>query len=186
MRTPDRNIVPVDMVIQVEHVAFSTYTETHFCPSNKRTISPAYLEKFVVSNPALKQLEFTHNRSCTCDLGLIPALNHCLSTLYQQGRGLEELVLNFGELNVKYQYVKKLFIQVRDLSHRHGTILVLSYFSEYTFIQNLAKEKDFQMKKIKKIVCTMENEQYDPSPYLELIAETVEMHFRRPSYHRYY
>ena len=66
------------MVIQVEHVAFNSSTE------NVPTISFAHLEKFVVSNPVLKKLEFT----ATIPQCLLPALNQCLSVLYQQGRGI--------------------------------------------------------------------------------------------------
>ena len=184
MRTQDMTIVPADMVIQVEHVAFTT--ETHFYTSYKPTISPAHLEKFVVSNSAIKRLEFTEPTD-ECAPGLIPALNHCLSTLYQQGRGLEELVLKFVEFQT-VELMNEFLIQVRNLSHRHGTTLVLSlnYYllinsggEESNLFGNLAKQ--FQEKKIKKIVCTMENEHRDPSAYLSLIAEVVDVHYRRPS-----
>ena len=122
-----------------------------------------------------------------CSSSLIPALNHCLSTLYQQGRGLEELVLKFVEFQT-VELMNEFLIQVRNLSHRHGTTLVLSlnYYllinsggEESNLFGNLAKQ--FQEKKIKKIVCTMENEHRDPSAYLSLIAEVVDVHYRRPS-----
>ena len=185
MRTQDMTIVPADMVIQVEYVTF--ITETHFYTSYKPTITPAHLEKFVVSNSALKRLEFTKPTD-ECVLGLIPALNHCLSTLYQQGRGLEELVLN----SVKFQnveHMREFFVRVRDLSHRYGTTLVLSASSyilsnnssreeESSFFADFSKE-EFQEKMIKKIIYNMEH--YDstgPESYLSLL--TIEMILYHP------
>ena len=182
MRTQDMTIVPADMVIQVEHVAFTT--EDHFSTSYKPTITPAHLEKFIVSNSALKRLEFTDSTD-ECVPDLIPALNHCLSTLYQQGRGLEELILNRVEFQ-NIEHMKEFFIRVRDLSHRHGTTLVLSlkyyqltnsYVEESRIFENFSK--DFQDKKIKKIDCTVRDDR-DPSSYLSLIAEIVDVHYPRP------
>ena len=68
---------------------FSSALITYYLSSSAPVISQAHMEKFVISNPALKQLEFEY-----VSPGLFPALIHCLSLLYQQGRGLEELVLN--------------------------------------------------------------------------------------------
>ena len=167
MRTQDITIVLADMVIQVEHVAFTT--ETHFYTSYKPTISPAHLEKFVVSNSALKRLEFTEPTD-KCAPGLIPALNHCLSIFYEQGRGLEELVLN----SVKFydrDHMKEFFIRVRDLSHRYGTTLVLSNSFDVLFCNSSVEEEssffaefskeEFQEKKIKKIIYTIQHYDFD-------------------------
>ena len=89
MRTQDMTLIPAGTTIKVEHVVFSTQTDTSYKP----TISPAHLDKFTISNPVLKKLEFEHPTD-ECAPGLIPALIHCLSKLYQQGRGLDELVLD--------------------------------------------------------------------------------------------
>ena len=186
MRTQDMTIVPADMVIQVEHVAFTT--QTHFFTSYKPTITPAHLEKFVVSNSALKRLELTEPTD-ECAPGLIPALNHCLSTLYQQGRGLEELVLNSVEFQ-NVEHMREFFVRVRDLSHCYGTTLVLSASSyilsnpgglgsreeESSFFADFSKE-EFQEKKIKKIIYNMEH--YDstgPESYLGLLAMEMISH----------
>ena len=191
MRTQDMTIVPADMVILVEHVAFTT--QTHIFTSYKPTITLAHLEKFVVSNSALKRLELTEPTT-ECAPGLIPALNHCLSTLYQQGRGLEELVLN----SVKFQnveHMREFFVRVRDLSHRYGTTLVLSASSyilsnsisreeESSFFADFSKE-EFQEKKIKKIIYKTEHCDFDstdnescPESYLSLLA--IEMILYHP------
>ena len=182
MKTQEMTIAPADMVIQVEHVAFTT--QSH---SSKPTITPAHLDKFIVSNSALKRLEFTDPTDEYVP-DLIPALNHCLSTLYQQGRGLEELILNRIEFE-NIEHMEEFFIRVRDLSHRHGTTLMLSlkYYrltkfnvlvDESSIFENFSKE--FQEKKIKKIVCTV-SEDHDPSPLLGIIAEIVDVHHPRPS-----
>ena len=181
MKTQEMTIVPADMVIQVEHVAFTT--EDHFSTSYKPTITPAHLDKFIVSNSALKRLEFT-DPTDKCVPDLIPALNHCLSTLYQQGRGLEELILNRVEFE-NIEHMEEFFIRVRDLSHRHGTTLVLPFdyyllniikrIEEVSIFENISKK--FQGKKIKKIVCTIMDDR-DPSPHFSLIAEIVDIHFR--------
>ena len=179
MRTQDMTIVPTDMVILVEHVAFTT--EDHISTSYKPTITPAHLEKFIVSNSALKRLEFLQPIDESVP-DLIPALNHCLSTLYQQGRGLEKLILNAVEFQ-NIEHMKEFFIRVRDLSHRHGTILVLSLKYTYKLINSFEEDstifedlsKDFQEKKIKKIDCTIWRD-CDQSSYLSLIAEIVDIH----------
>ena len=79
-----------------------------------------------------KRLEFTSPISP----GLLPALNHCLSVLYQQGRGLEEIILNsvqFYFIDFSHALIvsdvadtKEFFTRVRDLSHSCGTSLVMS------------------------------------------------------------
>ena len=115
-------------------------------------ITQAHIEKFVVSNLALKRLEFENPTECAP--GLLTALIHCLSLLYQQGRGLDELVLNHVTFNS--ENVWEFFTVVRNLSHRFGTTLVLSpYFllfkSSLQLLISLSKE--FQGEKIKKITC---------------------------------
>ena len=179
MKTQEMTIVPADMVIQVEYVAFTTQSHS----SKPCTITPAHLDKFIVLNLALKRLEFT-DPTDECVPDLIPALNHCLSTLYQQGRGLEELILNRVEFET-IEHMEEFFIRVRDLSHRHGTILVLPFdyyllniikrIKEVSIFENISKK--FQGKKIKKIVCTIMDDR-DPSPHFSLIAEIVDIHFR--------
>ena len=103
MRTQDMTLVPAGIDIKVEHVVFSTQT----CTSYKPTISLAHLEKFTISNPVLKRLEFEHPTD-ECAPGLIPALIHCLSKLYQQERGLDELVLDSITFGV--DLIRELFL----------------------------------------------------------------------------
>ena len=190
IRTLDMTLVPADMVIEVEHVAFST--QTKFTPNCKSFITPAHLEKFVVTNPVLKRLEFrTLNGKSTP--GLLPALNHCLSVLYQQGRGLEEIILNSVQFN-NVDDTKEFFTRVRDLSHSYGTTLVMSPEIDYLvlfethntirFNMNLSTQEDesslfvdlskhFQENKIKKIVFTENNESLS---LLKLITEELVLH----------
>ena len=79
-------LAPGDMVIQVGHVSFVGEGE------NLHKIFSTHLEKFVMSNLALKRLEFANMQLRTLELALLPALNCCLSVLYQlQGRALEEI-----------------------------------------------------------------------------------------------
>ena len=139
------------------------------------TIESRHLEKFVISNTALKRLEFTTPVSMYTP-GLLPALNHCLSVLYQQGRGLEEIILNsiqFEDVN----HMKEFFIRVRDLSHSYGTTLMLSSENNQ-LIADSSQEvvslfedlgKQFQVKKIKKIVFTSR----DNDSLLELLTEEL-------------
>ena len=49
-------LVPEDMVIQVEHVAFTSLAEN---PTDTPIVSSSQLEKIIVSNAVPKQLEFT-------------------------------------------------------------------------------------------------------------------------------
>ena len=180
MRTQDMTLVPTDMVIEVEHVVFSTQTYTSYKP----TISPAHLEKFIISNPVLKRLEFEHPTD-ECAPGLLSALIHCLSKLYQQGRGLEELVLNslkFDDVDVCI--IRDFFTQVRDLSHHYGTTLSLSpaYYQILSWSQEergllLDLSKEFQVKKIKKVICNMPlNELSQPPANLTLLTEELVVH----------
>ena len=53
IRTRDMTLVPEDMTIQVEHVAFNSPVRSS---TNTPSISFAHLEKFVVSNPVLSGL----------------------------------------------------------------------------------------------------------------------------------
>ena len=98
---------------------FSSALITYYSSSSAPVISQAHMEKFVVSNPVLKRLEFEY-----VSPGLFPALIHCLSLLYQQGRGLEELILSYVTFDSRN--VRDFFTQLRDLSHYYGTTLVLS------------------------------------------------------------
>ena len=178
MRTQDMTIVPADMVIQVEHIVFTT--ETCSFTSYKPTIFPAHLEKFIVSNSALKRLEFTEPTD-ECVPGLIPALNHCLSILYQQGRGLEELVLKFARF-YNQELMREFFIRVRDISHHYGTTLVLSDVfypreEDSCFFADLSKA-EFQVNKIRKIIITAEYEMYDTCMMGDLGLLAMEMVLR--------
>ena len=167
MNTLDMSIVPEDLVIQVEHVVF---TLNNF---NKPGISSAHLEKFVISNPAIKRLEFIE----PADGSFLLTLNLCLCELDQQDRGLEELILTAVLLDrFDDTQLKEFLIQVRDLSHRYGTTLVLSprYFCNIiadNFFVDLSKK--FQEIKIRKIIC------YVPvhvsTTQLELIADVVDV-----------
>ena len=184
IRTQDMVLVPAEVVIQVEHIAFISQVEYNaFCPYTMAYIMPtiesSHLEKFVVSNTALKRLEFTTPVSMHTS-GLLPALNHCLSVLYQQGRGLEEIILNsiqFEDVN----HMKEFFIRVRDLSHSYGTTLVMSS-ENYQLVADSSQEevaslfedlgKQFQVKKIKKIVFTAHDDNGTDS-LLELLTEEL-------------
>ena len=167
MRTQDMTLISADTAIKVEHVVFSTQTHTSYKP----TISPAHLEKFTISNPILKRLEFECPTDEWCTPSLIPALIHCLSKLYQQGRGLNELVLDSDMFDRIDFDIREFFMTMRHLSHQHGTTLVLTppkYYQVFFWYQrefvNLGK--DFQETKIKKIVCNMEDHHDDPRPQL--------------------
>ena len=177
MRTQDMTLVPAATTIKVEHVVFSTQSYTSYRP----TISPAHLEKFVIYNPVLKRLEFEEPTD-ECAPGLIPALIHCLSKLYQQGRGLDELVLD----SIKFDYinVREFFTTIRHLSHQHGTTLVLTpeYYQLFSWDQQQSTlfvdlGKDFQETKIKKIICNMKDRHTDPRPQLSPLAEEVVVHY---------
>lgn len=187
MWIPDTNlkIVPADLIVQVEHVAFF-YTHA---------ISPVYLEKFTICNPFLKRLEFSNQ--CACDL--FPALSHCLSNLNQEGRNLEELQLN----SIDFEGVdpREVFTHVRNLSQRCGTTLVLSpvcwnltaygqptssqpcLFTYYQLTLLLpALGEEFREKKIRTIVCKLVD--YNSGlnfestrSCLELIADKVIVHY---------
>ena len=178
MRTQDMTLVPAGTAIKVEHVVFSTQTDTSYKP----TISPAHLEKFTISNPVLKRLEFEHPTD-ECAPGLIPALIHCLSKLYQQGRGLDELVLDsimFDGIDIR-----EFFTTMGHLSHQHGTTLVLTpkYYQVFSLYQREFVDlgKDFQEIKIKKIVCNMRDHHDDP-PQLSPLAEEVVVNYPRCFY----
>ena len=170
MRTQDMTLVPASTAIKVEHLVFSTQTNTSYKP----TISPAHLEKFVISNPVLKKLEFEHPTD-ECAPGLIPALIHCLSKLYryQQGKGLDELVLD--SIMLDHTDIRELFMSMR---HLNGTTLVLTpicYQEESSLLVDLGKE--FQETKIKKIVCNMTDRHTDPHSQLDPLAEEVVVHY---------
>jgi len=171
LRTQDITLVPAGLKVQVEHVSFSTKTFTSYRP----TISPAHLEIFTISNPALKTLEFS-NPVDECVPGLLSALTQCLDKLNKEKRSLEQLHLN--RVNFKHENPRDLFKAVCNLSQNCGTTLYLSpkYYSIFSEWQASslfpALSEDFKAKKIKKIVCTMK-EDYRPMPYLALIAEEI-------------
>ena len=185
MRTQDMTLVLADTAIKVEHVVFSTQTHTSYKLAPVNQISPAHLEKFIISNPVLKRLQFEYPTD-ECAPGLIPALIHCLSKLYQQGRGLDELVLDsikFDDIDIR-----EFFTTMRHLSHQHGTTLVLTppekiyylfpwYEEEASYFVDLGKE--FQETKIKKIVCNVNYRCADPRPQLSPLAEEVVVNYRR-------
>ena len=66
-------LAPGDMVIQVEHVAFVGEDE------NLHKIFSAHLKKFIMSNIALKRLEFANMQLRTLELTLLPAMTCMLS-----------------------------------------------------------------------------------------------------------
>ena len=171
MLTPDMALVSADMVIQVEHVVY----QARYKP-NMPTIKFAHLEKLVVTNPVLKRLEF-RVRDGRFIAGLLPALNHCLSVLYQQGRGLEEIILSSVQFD-DVDDTKEFFILVRDLSHSYGTTLVMSENNRLIdnrwqkVIGNLSKQ--FQEKKIKKIIYKALNSK--GHSVLKLLTEELVLH----------
>ena len=136
----------------------------------------------IIANPALKQLELKSPN----EESDFPALNHCLSELYLQGRRLDELRLH--HVIFDGDHAKELLTLVRDLSQCSGTVLVLSPNGKYQrthepastsadpeklLLETLSEE--FQDKKIKGIIscidtCGAEN---DPSESLRLIADEV-------------
>ena len=85
--------------------------------------------------------------------GLIPELFYCLSRLYQQGRGLDELVLD--SIILDHTDIREFFTTIRHLSHQHGTTLVLTsirYREESSIFVGLGKE--FQETKSKRLYAT--------------------------------
>ena len=175
LRTQDITLVPAGLKVQVKHVSFSTKTFTSYRP----TISPAHLETFTISNPALKTLEFS-NPVSECVPGLLSALTQCLDKLNKEQRSLEQLCLN--KVNFEHGDPRDFFNAVRNLSQNCGTTLYLSpeYYSIFSRWQvgSLfpALSEDFKAKKIKKIVCTM-REDYTPMPYLDLIADEIVINY---------
>ena len=146
--------------------------------------SPNNLDKFLVSNHALKTLGVLYPDDC-----FYPALNHCLSVLCQQeGRGLEELYMevnSFQRVNLN-----EFFTVIRDLSLQFGTTLVLVKSSRYVHHTKFFSEEQvcsmlpdlsskFQTKKIKRIICkakadNLEKFKEESSSSLKLIADHVE------------
>ena len=181
--THNINLVPAHAVIHVEHLSFRRCynrvihvehlsVRTCYITEDNSFISQAHMEKFVVSNLALKQLEFEYTVP-----GLLPALNHCLSLLYRQDRGLEKLVLTIRIDPENVSDFFKFLAHVRDFSHRYGTTLVLSpgfdrdgFFKQVdsNLLADLSKE--FKDKKITKITWNQPDwntkRQDDPSIHL--------------------
>ena len=177
-------LVPADIVIQVEHIAFTSQVEYNaFYPCTMAyfpTIESSHLEKFVISNTVLKRLEFTTPVSMYT-AGLLPALNHCLSVLYQQGRGLQEIILKsiqFEDVN----HAKEFFIRVRDLSHSYGTTLMMSSENYHLIGGDSSSHKKKSLvclkilgssfKKIKKLMFTARDNNGTDS-FLELFTEEL-------------
>ena len=133
-----------------------------------------FLEKLIIFNTALKRLELYDLHGL---MSVLPTLNHCLSTLNQQGRALEKLQISIAYFDFTDKSVKEFFTHVRDLSQRCGTALVLSncFFSPEieTCLPLLSEE--FQGKKIKRIVCkTWRDSDSDSFPsLLGLIADEL-------------
>ena len=170
MLTPDMALVSADKVIQVEHVVY----QARYKP-NMPTIKFAHLEKLVVTNPVLKRLVVQDGRVIA---GLLPALNHCLSVLYQQGRGLEEIILSSVQFD-DVDDTKEFFILVRDLSHSYGTTLVVSSENNRLIDNRWQKvigslSKQFQEKKIKKIIYKALNSK--GHSVLKLLTEELVLH----------
>ena len=115
-------LVHEDITIQVEHVVF--YTQVRHS-DNMQMIESVHLEKFVVSNTALRRLEFFYQ----VDKFIFPALNHCLSLLCQQGRGPEKIIVKSFQFD-RIDHIRDFFVRLEDLSHSYGTTLVLSAYTE--------------------------------------------------------
>ena len=103
---------------------------------------------------------------------------------------MEELVLNslkFDDVDVCI--IRDFFTQVRDLSHHYGTTLSLSpaYYQILSWNQErsgllLDLSKEFQEKKIKKVICNMPpDELSQPPANLTLLTEELVVH--RADYH---
>jgi len=170
LRTQDITLVPAGLKIQVEHVSFSIKT------SYRPTISPAHLEIFTISNPALKTLELSNHISERVP-GLLSALTQCLDKLNKEQRSLEQLRLNQVNFAIEYKDAEVFFKAIRNLSQNCGTTLYLSpYYSIFSQCQERllfqALSEDFKEKKIKKIVFTMK-EGCALMPYLDLIADEI-------------
>ena len=181
MGTHNINFVPAHAVIHVEHLSFSYgkyFIDIFNTGTDYSFISLAHMEKFVVSNLVLKRLEFEYTAP-----GLLPALIHCLSLLYQQGRGLEELVL---KIRIDSENVKDLFeffAHVRNFSHRFGTTLVLSPGINHdksfgrvdsSLLADLTKE--FINKKITKITWNTTKKNDQTISLLEELTDSLVVH----------
>lgn len=182
MRTQDLPLVPMELAVQVDHV---TFTSQHYFHSYTPTaISALCLDKFIVSNPALKTLEFNAADDHQTP-GVFQALNHCLSKLVKEEKRLEELRFSTHatfdiELNFQGADLHEFFTHIRDLSQSGGTNLVFapgqsSIFSKEPFHLVLPVLHEKFRQKIKRIVCVKTDvaDKYDPRPYLGLIADEV-------------
>ena len=87
---------------------------------NLHKIFSAHLKKFIMSNLALKRLEFANMQLRTLELALLPALNCCLSVLYQQGRALVEIVMTLVQFD-DVKYIEEFCTRLRHLLHSYGT-----------------------------------------------------------------
>ena len=116
LNLPDINCNILLQRPQTTHVENVVFDGTLSSPSLRKI-----LEKLLILNPYLKCLQF--NESSNTEY-LFPALIHCLTELYQQGRGLEELHLH--RVLFDGDHGRQLLTLVRDLSQCSGTVLVVS------------------------------------------------------------
>ena len=116
---------------------------------------------------------------------LVSTLVYCLSKLYQQGRGLVELVVNSLQFDdVDVYIIRDLFTQVRDVSHHYGTTLSLSpaYYQILSWNQEesgllLDLSKEFQVKKIKKVIFNLPRSKLSQPPaHFTLLTEELVVH----------
>ena len=140
------NLIPLDFVVHIERVSF--LGEYH-----GPTVSPVQLARYILSNTSLKQLIFVDNYA-----GVIPALNHCLNQLIQEGRGPDIIQLSPVLLTSEESQVRQAFFtSMRDLSHCCGTTLHFSPVNASVYRQLLSTSSlgdEFKDRKIKQIVYT--------------------------------
>lgn len=161
--------VHVHTDIQVEQVEIAPITShVHQC-----------LEKLIVSNTALKQLELSvicaglyGNILMVSSMHWTPA-SSCSAAW--QGKALEELQIagSWSCFDFKENIVKDFFIHVWDLSQDSGTTLVLLHCILFPEMCLPILSKEFQGKKIKRIIYEMWG-YYDSLPsHFGLIADEL-------------
>ena len=153
------------MAIQIEHLTL------WITPSLTRKIVLSDLE---ISNLALKTLEIT--------VPPLPRRRNYISTYEERREYMCEQRRKLGCLH-KHIDPKEFFSFVRELSHKHGTTLVLFPYHVKCFSEEHLRSvlpelsKEFQTKKIKKIICKIKKRETDfleANSCLNLIAEKVE------------
>lgn len=168
----DINIVPLDLDLQVERICLCG--EFRGPP-----ISLPHLEKFIVTNTALKNLVIVDKYA-----DIVPALNHCLALLIREKRGPDtiqvspSLFLSEGD-RVKIDF----FTKIQLLSYLCGTILQLTAANSRIYQRALPKKfvsnlgEKFKGRKIKQIIYTpskqITGQQEDPVTYLPMLADDV-------------